>query len=92
MSQDARETESEKRIRNTLNKPCRVEVQGVSKVRSDCACSPKKDTPESFILLFFSPKKLVQLFLLKEVKPSPDSKIIKLLTCDKLFPPLGHSC
>ena len=24
--QDARETESEKRIRNTLNKPCRVEL------------------------------------------------------------------
>ena len=26
MSQDARETESEKRIRNTQNKPCRVEL------------------------------------------------------------------
>ena len=27
MPQDARETESEKRIQNTLNKPCRVELQ-----------------------------------------------------------------
>ena len=26
MSQDARETESERRIRNTPNKPCRVEL------------------------------------------------------------------
>ena len=39
----------------------------------------KKDTSESFILLF-SPKKLVRLFILKEVKPSPDSRMIKLLT------------
>ena len=43
-------------------------------------CSQKKDTQESFVLLFFSPKKLVQLFVLKGVKPSPDSKIIKHLT------------
>ena len=50
----------------------------------------KKDTPESFILLF-SPKKLVWLFIMKEVKPSPDSKMIKLLTLDLLFPPLPHS-
>lgn len=28
----------------------------------------KKDTAESFILLFFSPKNLVQLFILKEVR------------------------
>ena len=36
--------------------------------------------PESFNLLKFLPKKLVRLFILKEVKPSPDSKMIKLLT------------
>ena len=41
-----------------------------------------------FIVLFFSPEKLVLLSLLKEVKPSPDSKMIKLLTSDNLFPPL----
>ena len=29
MPPDARETESEKRIRNTLNKPCRVELQSL---------------------------------------------------------------
>ena len=52
--------------------------------------SKKKDILESFILLF-SPKKLVQLFILKEVKPSPDSKMIKLLTFDNLLPPLRHS-
>ena len=40
---------------------------------------------------FFSPKKLVRLFLLKEVKPSPDRKMIKLLTFGKIFPPLLHS-
>ena len=55
---------------------------------SICACSPKKDTSESFILLFFPQEKLVQLFILK---PSPDSKMIKLLTCDNLSPPLRHS-
>ena len=52
--------------------------------------SKKKDILESFILLF-SPKKLVRLFILKEVKPSPDSKMIKLLTFDNLLPPLRHS-
>ena len=38
-------------------------------------------------------KKLVLLFTLKEVKPSPDSKMIKLLTFEQynLFPPLRHS-
>ena len=50
-----------------------------------CACS-QKDTPESFILLF-SPKTLVWLFIVREVKPSPYSKMIKPLTFDNLFPP-----
>ena len=36
-------------------------------------------------------KKLVRLFILKEVKPSPDSKMTKLLTVDNLFLPLRHS-
>ena len=44
-----------------------------------------KNNPESFILLF-----LLRLFILKEVKPSPDRKMIKLLTFDNLFPPLRH--
>ena len=47
----------------------------------------KKDIPESFILLF-SPTKIVRLFIPKEVKPSPDSKMTKLLKFDNLFPPL----
>ena len=48
----------------------------------------KKITPrQSLILFFFSPNKLVRLFILREVKPSPDSKMIKLLTCDILLPP-----
>ena len=39
----------------------------------------KKKTPrESFIFLIFHQKKLVWLFILKEVKPAPDSKMIKL--------------
>ena len=41
--------------------------------------------------VLFSPERLSQLFLWKEVKPSPDHKIIKLLTFDKLLLPLRHS-
>ena len=51
----------------------------------------KKDTPES-VTLPFSTKKLVRLFILKKVKPSPNSKMIKRHTSDNLFPPLRHSC
>ena len=40
---------------------------------------------------FFSAKKLVWLFIMKEVKPFPDSKMIKLLTVDNLFSPLRYS-
>ena len=55
------------------------------------ACFQKKDTPESVTLLF-SPKKLIRLFIQKKVKPSPNSKMIKLHTSDNLFLPLRHSC
>ena len=44
-----------------------------------------------FCLLFFSQEKLVRLGLLKEVKPSCDRKIIKLLTSDNLFSPLRNT-
>ena len=37
-------------------------------------------TPRKASFYVFSPIKLVQLFTLKEIKPSPDSKMIKLLT------------
>ena len=40
---------------------------------------------------FDSPEKLALLFLLKEVKPSPNRKMIKLLTFNNLFLPLQHS-
>ena len=40
---------------------------------------------------FSSPKKLVRLFKRKEVRPSPDSKMIKRLTFDNFFTPLRHS-
>ena len=43
----------------------------------------KIDTP-SFISLF-SPEKLTRLFLLKEVKPSSDPKVIRLQTFDNLI-------
>lgn len=36
-------------------------------------------------LYFFLPEELALLFLLKEVKPSPDHKTIKLLTFDTCF-------
>ena len=55
-----------------------------------CVFSNKK-TPGKPSFSFFSPKKLVRLFILREVKPSPDSKIIKLLTFHNLFLPLRHS-
>ena len=50
------------------------------------ACSKKK-TPRKVSFYSFSPKKSVRLFILKEVKPSPESKMIKLLNFDNLFPP-----
>ena len=42
----------------------------------------KKYTPRKALLyvFFFLPEKLARLFLLKNVKPSPDRKMIKLLT------------
>ena len=57
----------------------------------NCARSQKIKTPRKASLYLFSPKKLVRLFLLKDVKPSPDSKMIKLLTFDNLFPPLRRT-
>ena len=50
----------------------------------------KKTREKKDPFYFFSLKKLVRLFILKEVKPSPDGKMIKLLTFDNLFPPLRH--
>ena len=38
----------------------------------------------------FSLENLALLSLVKEVTPSPDRKLIKLLTFDNLFPPLRH--
>ena len=51
----------------------------------------KKQTPRNSSLYFFSPEKIALLSLLKEVDPSPDCKMLKLLTFDNLFPPLRHS-
>ena len=50
--------------------------------------SSKKWTPrqESFLVLFFH-QELARLCLLKEIKPSPDRKVIRLPTFDNLFPP-----
>ena len=56
------------------------------------AYTQKIDTPESFIsLIFFLPEKLPRFFLLKEVKTSPDRKMIKRLTFYNFFLPLRHS-
>ena len=41
----------------------------------------KKDTPERFILVFLT-KKVSRVIYTKEVKPSSDRKMIKLLTFD----------
>ena len=40
---------------------------------------------------FFSPEKLAQLFFLKEVKPSPDNKMIKILTFENYMYSSGAS-
>ena len=55
------------------------------------AYSKELYTLESFIVLFLSPQKLARLFLMRKVKRSPDRMMIKLLTVNNLFPPLGHS-
>ena len=47
----------------------------------------KKRHPGKLHFNFFSPKKLVRLFILKEAKPSTESRMIKLVTFDSLFPP-----
>ena len=50
----------------------------------------KIDTPAASFYVF-SPARLTWLFLLKQVKPSPDRKMVTLLAFDNLFPPLRHS-
>ena len=56
------------------------------------ACVVTKRHPRKLHFTLFSPNEIVWLFIPKEVKPSPDSKmILKLLTFDNLFPPLLHS-
>ena len=51
----------------------------------------KRRHPGKLLFSLFSPKKSVRLIKQKDVKPSPDSKMIKLLTFENLFPPLRHS-
>ena len=50
--------------------------------------SKKKKTPRKASFYLFSRKEVRRLFILKEVKPPPDSKMIKLLAFDNFFPPL----
>ena len=54
-----------------------------------CILKKKIETQESFFS-FYSQGNLTQLFLLQEMKPSPDQDMIKLLTFDNLFPSLRH--
>ena len=51
----------------------------------------KIKTPRKASFYHFSLAKLALLPLVKEVTPSPDRKMIKLLTFDILFSPLRHS-
>ena len=51
----------------------------------------KMQTPRKASFCHFSLEKLALLPLVKEVTPSPDRKMIKLLTFDNLFPLLRHS-
>ena len=50
-----------------------------------CILKKKIDTTGSFVAPF-TPKRLTRSFLLKEVKPSLERNMIKLLTFDNLFP------
>ena len=45
-----------------------------------------KKAPRKASFYYFSQKKLARLFILNEGKPSPNSRMIKLLTIDNLFP------
>ena len=47
----------------------------------------KENSPQKASFYFFSQRKLAWLFILKEVKPFPDGKMMKLHTFDNLFPP-----
>ena len=53
-------------------------------------CSKKK-APQKASIYLFSPTKVSTVIYTEEVNPSPDSKRIKLLSFDNLFPPLRHS-
>ena len=46
----------------------------------------------SSLIVLFLTKELAMLSLWKKVDPSPECKMMKLLTLDELFPPLQHSC
>ena len=48
----------------------------------------EKKTPRKASFYLFSRKGVRRLFILKEVKPPADSKMIKLLAFDNFFPPL----
>ena len=45
----------------------------------------KNINPGELHFTIFSPEKLARLFLLKEVNPSPDCKMIQLLKLDNFF-------
>ena len=47
----------------------------------------KMDTPARNLHCTFFHQELARLCLLKEIKPSPDRKVIRLPTFDDLFPP-----
>ena len=49
--------------------------------------SEKIGSPEKLHSTFFSREKSKQLFLSKDVKPSPERQMRKFLTCGSLFPP-----
>ena len=53
-------------------------------------CILKKYTPRKALLSFVI-RKVSTVFLLKEVKPSPDRKMVKLSTFETLFLSLRHS-
>ena len=75
---------------NITAQNCRIAVKNLKFWRV-FSKKKKKGRHGKLHFTFFNLKKLVGLFILKEVKSSPDSKVTKRLTFDDLFPPLRHS-
>ena len=79
-------------MKEVQGKSILVRVIGSRLSLEDFARILKKKRHGGKLHVAFVTRKVLWLFILKGVKPSPDRKVIKFITFDNLFPPLGHSC